>query len=497
MKTILKSLLILIVLFSSNNVFAQTFSNNYFDEDEFNNSKRVNIPSKGEKSGGATPRVDLSIHSPIAQQQGEEMRSCVAYTFIYGVYGTQIGIRRNIRNSKESTNITLSPMYMFKKMKGNDCKSGLNYKDAKLFIESNGLLRFTDLPTNSCYVNITKDMERKANNFRPIKSVNAVNFKSTDPYDQKYREIIKVLDKENKPVAAGLNIVNPTLFKSLNVSNDIYDPNVNDDSEYVPKSNVNQHFVTVVGFDRNRGGSGRGSFKILNSFGTKWGNNGYCWIPFDVFGKSLRVAYTIVLNEDYSDSNDYVPTSTGMAGEFGIQFRKLVDQGEYIKDIPYMSKSKGIYELNRKNWKVLQEFQILAKSGKDGQSICVFSIDNEEKVELHWPFVFGMDEKDQVPDKYTEMVLPENGLFIEKPGTDKLIVLFSENSIVNDWLEIKEKLEANRSNKSIIERLRDALNGRMIDPTEINYQSNGMSFSTLSKNGDIVPIILKIQSVNN
>ncbi len=494
MKTIFKIFVFSIISFSSNTLFAQVFGN-YFDENEFNQAKRLEMPATGEKAGGATPRVDLSIHSPIAQNQGEDMRSCVAYTFLYGVFGTQMGIKRSLTEKRAISALPLSPMYVFKKLKGNNCKAGLNKDDIKGFIKENGLLKFTDLPGSSCFVNITDDMEAKARGFKPIKSINEVNFKSTDHYEKKFREVIKSSRKENKPVAVGLNIINPALFKSLNFSNDIYDPNVENEADYIPKNNVNQHFVTVVGFDRNRGG--RGAFKILNSFGTNWGNNGYCWIPFSVFGKSLRVAYTITLNEDFTVNNDYTPTPTGMSGEFGIQFRKLVDQGDYTKDVPYLTKNKGIYELNKKNWKVLQQFQLITKNGKSGQSICVFSIDNVEKIELHWPFEYGMDTKDQMENKNTEMFIPESGLEITEAGSDKLIVLFSENNIINDWESIKEKLENNKNNPDIISRLREALGERMIDPSEINYQSNGMVFTTTSTKGDIVPIILKIQSVNN
>jgi hypothetical protein len=186
----------------------------------------------------------------------------------------------------------------------------------------------------------------------------------------------------------------------------------------------------VVGFDKNHFGTGIGGFKILNSFGTEWGNNGYCWIPFDVFGKSLKAAYHLILNEDFIKGNDYTPIRTGSSGEFGVQFKEFVDQGPYIKQIPYLTKTKGVYELNNKNWKMYQEFQLFTKNGKDNQSICVFSIDNEDKVQLHWPFEFGMDVIDRMPSKNTELFLPEDGLFIEKSGTDRLIVLFSENNII-------------------------------------------------------------------
>lgn len=40
------------------------------------------------------------------------------------------------------------------------------------------------------------------------------------------------------------------------------------------------HAITLIGYDDNKGTSG--AFKILNSWGTDWGSNGYGWISYDL-----------------------------------------------------------------------------------------------------------------------------------------------------------------------------------------------------------------------
>lgn len=498
MKTIAKVFVVIYLLSISSNLLAQN-PIPLFNEEKFNKAPRINLPSSGEKSGMGKLRIDLSVHSPLVLNQGNNW-SCVPYAMVYGAFGTEIGIIKDERNKQIITSNALSPMYVFKKLKANSCDVGLDIEETADYIENRGLLKFTDLPTNNCFVKITDRMEALAQNNKPIKVVQPLNFKSGDPFEKKYQEVLKILEKENKPVIAGLYLVNSKLFKSLNSNNFVYDPTVANNNLYDLKNNyVNQHAVTVVGFDKSKKFEGRevqGAFKILNSYGEEWGDNGYCWIPFEEFGRSIRVAYYLVLNDDYTNAQGSTSIRS-FGGEFGYQYMEKIDNGKFIKAQPYHV-GNGVYELNKKNWQVGQNFQITTKNNKSGQSICVFSIDTKGKIELHWPFSYGMDVKDQMPNKNTEMVIPneDNALFIEVAGTDNLIVLFSETDIISNWTSIKSSIENSKSNPDIVSRLRSALSGRMIEASEINYSPTGMNFTTNATRGDIVPVVLKIQSVN-
>ena len=54
-----------------------------------------------------------------------------------------------------------------------------------------------------------------------------------------------------------------------------------------PKGNEGPHAIVIVGYDDNHNG---GSFKVLNSYGLDFGDNGYFWIKYsdlvDVFAAS-------------------------------------------------------------------------------------------------------------------------------------------------------------------------------------------------------------------
>jgi hypothetical protein len=44
------------------------------------------------------------------------------------------------------------------------------------------------------------------------------------------------------------------------------------------------HMVTIIGYDDNKSYNGYvGAFKVINQWGTSWGNAGYTWISYDFF----------------------------------------------------------------------------------------------------------------------------------------------------------------------------------------------------------------------
>jgi hypothetical protein len=55
-----------------------------------------------------------------------------------------------------------------------------------------------------------------------------------------------------------------------------------------PQSSCGPHTIVIVGFDDRLAG---GAVRILNSWGTKWGDNGKAWMSYAVLKKRLREAY--------------------------------------------------------------------------------------------------------------------------------------------------------------------------------------------------------------
>jgi len=63
------------------------------------------------------------------------------------------------------------------------------------------------------------------------------------------------------------------------------------------------HAMTIVGFDDNKSKSGQNipSFKIINSWGSSWGDNGYLWVSREVLRRMVKEVYVVSL--DSPDDN--------------------------------------------------------------------------------------------------------------------------------------------------------------------------------------------------
>jgi hypothetical protein len=108
---------------------------------------------------------------------------------------------------------------------------------------------FDDRPSNLAYIDAAK---RKIKSYSRLRS---------------QEDMLNALS-DQKPIVIAMTVFSD--FMNLNSTNSIVSmPTVN-------STNYGGHAVCIVGYDLNRQ-----LFLVKNSFGTKWGDQGYCWIPFE------------------------------------------------------------------------------------------------------------------------------------------------------------------------------------------------------------------------
>jgi C1A family cysteine protease len=62
------------------------------------------------------------------------------------------------------------------------------------------------------------------------------------------------------------------------------------------------HAVLAVGYDDNRSiGKSRGALLIRNSWGTRWGSDGYGWLPYDYVLRGMSSDFWATYQQDYLD----------------------------------------------------------------------------------------------------------------------------------------------------------------------------------------------------
>jgi bacillopeptidase F (M6 metalloprotease family) len=121
---------------------------------------------------------------------------------------------------------------------------------------------------NGCNLLPNTTQSTEANNFR----INS--FAQVSLSDQ---TAIKTLLSQNHPLIAGTsiddNFTNATAGMIWNTFNGVYGSN---------------HGYVICGYDDSRH-----AYKVINSWGTSWGDNGYTWIDYDFFGTLPGTLYVI------------------------------------------------------------------------------------------------------------------------------------------------------------------------------------------------------------
>jgi len=256
---------------------------------------------------------------------------------------------------------------------------------------------------------------------------------------------------EGKPVIIGMNTPD-SFLEAQGLWRPMEDPYINYDG----------HAMCVVGYDDNMYG---GAFEIQNSWGTKWGNDGYIWISYSDFAAFVNQAYEIIENlAIYREATRYAAS---------IEIEVYDD----ARGMPVTYDRQGFYR-TRLSYQEGTEFRFLM-TNRHPAYVYAFSAENSSTgIERIFP-AQGMspvlDYSDSTvawPSEYEVMRLMGN------PGTDYLIVLFSKEALDIDTIE--RRFAAARG--TFPERVAQAVGPNFIPYREVEYNYNRIEFASQSQN---------------
>ena len=223
------------------------------------------IPLAVPPSRGLLPTsVDLSSDFPEPKSQGNQ-GSCVGWAVAYALKSYQERKERGWDLTKEEHQF--SPSALYNSIRVGGCDGGSYIPDAFEALLDWGALslkQFTYDETVCSRLPTTRE-KRSAVEYR-ISSVRVVNVQSATELKSHLAADI--------PIVIGMEVYDN--FDSY--SGGVY--------SRVEGSLRGGHAVTVVGYDDSRG-----AFKIINSWGKSWGENGFAWIAYDTFKRIVREAY--------------------------------------------------------------------------------------------------------------------------------------------------------------------------------------------------------------
>jgi C1A family cysteine protease len=234
------------------------------------------------------------LYFPPAGNQGKQS-SCTAFSVAYGLVSyyekrrTGYSYATDLRGNPSGTKV-FSPAFVYNELCHGDCDEGIEFIDAFDFISLNGVCHWNKAmyeatKETGCQTKITSEAYSNAKEFL------GYNFYTPK---RTFNRFLEYLDA-GIPLIIGI-YTSETMYddgRDKNRKKPFYwNPDEDDLYEY--------HAMLCVGYDKEKS-----SFILLNSWGKRWGDDGYCFIKKDVFMARFREAYIARLERSENLSQNF------------------------------------------------------------------------------------------------------------------------------------------------------------------------------------------------
>lgn len=225
-------------------------------------------------------RVSFEAFCPPVQAQGA-YGTCVGFACGYYLRTIVEAKARHLTNKSAISKLAFSPSYLYEKAKSDGdyaCTQGTYLTKVFAVLKEVGAAPFISFPYPACGQQ-TKDADATAARYR-IKDYERL-FNVQDGDQLKIYNVKKALSG-GSPVVVGM--VTPTSFFG---SGKLWEPKPGEDPQ---DKTLRGHALCIIGYDDNRYG---GAFRVINSFGPRWADGGYCWISYQNIARFTRYGYKI------------------------------------------------------------------------------------------------------------------------------------------------------------------------------------------------------------
>lgn len=288
-----------------------SFSINLFAQDEEKGTGMIfdpptlrSIPYKAKLTANSYQSMPASAslekYCPTAGDQGR-YGTCVAFatgyhlrTILYAKMESEPDENGNVPYVNPNAKI-FSPTFIYEQIKeqgDNNCQQGTNPVNAFELLKNTGVATISKQPY-SCGSTVSYDAKLEANDFR-IMDYQILYYPNEEDNDLKVNSVKKAIS-EGYPCMLGF-IVAKSFYRP---TGDVWREQSTDNGA---TGQHGRHAMCVVGYDDNKYG---GAFRVLNSWGTGWGDRGYIWIPYNEFAK-----YSLVAIQAYGPNKEFRPKPT-------------------------------------------------------------------------------------------------------------------------------------------------------------------------------------------
>ena len=249
-----------------------------FDDEAYENSPLEERYLQDLHTSKLTSRVSLKPYAPTPRNQGS-YNNCVGWSTAYAARTIIEAQKRNCIDRRIIDKNAFSPGFIYKMISpDNSCYAPASIDEALKAMKSKGAAKLSSLNA-ICPDYIPRDLYKEAARFK-IQEYNRLFY-------LKAEKKLKVLTvkkglAEGQPVIIGMRC--PPSFEKAD-GKTVWNPT---ESPYT--KNYFGHAMCVIGYDDNKYG---GAFEIMNSWGPKWGKEGFIWVRYKDFANFAKYAYVI------------------------------------------------------------------------------------------------------------------------------------------------------------------------------------------------------------
>ena len=213
------------------------------------------------------PEADLSAYFPRPGDQGQQT-SCTAWATAYAARTYHEAKQQGV--PPKDTTQSFSPAYIYNQLQPGRCNTFTTLSDALDLLKKRGVPRLTDFPydQNNC---------SRIPNATVISE--AVSFRIDDwkRVDEDNLDSIKGQIFSGTPVIFGLEVSESfTKLQKGQIYTDL------------TSKRIGGHAMVLVGYSESKQ-----AFKLINSWGDNWADNGYGWISYKAFRKWVQNTFVM------------------------------------------------------------------------------------------------------------------------------------------------------------------------------------------------------------
>lgn len=404
----------------------------------------------------------LRQYCPTPQSQGQ-YGTCTSWATTYAFRTILDAVKYGWNREEMITGNAYAPLFIYAQIKDRtdaNCSKGSHISHALQKLRDVGAVKKEQFDV-MCANYVSSDMATQA-------SVNKIaGFNTLIVYGQTLMDpvkisVVKKAISQKQPVVIAMHI-----SPSFHTAKDVWDGNTWGRDGY--------HAMCVVGYDDNKYG---GAFLIMNSWGNKWGNNGFVWVRYADFCRTVDQAYIGYL----PNSPSPIDNKNTLSGKLAIKLSTGAEmQGKLITNSDYPH-----YEMNGSYISGTRYRLIITNN----EPAYVYVIGDDLTSNTSLVFPPRDDISPALTYKQSHVAIPNEQWYIEMDNTkgkDYVCILYSKKEL--DIKSIVQQIK-NR-NGTFYQKVLSALGQDITPKSDLNLTDGQIAF-TASTKGTVVPIIAEI-----